>query len=145
MATIPDAEMDGRFERWRLLQNILDEEIEEEQVEALVDVVVSAASNDAITGPVAGHRGDVQELERLYLPDPEEDKDAITSLWDTISEIHGREGVKMDLRDKPQWPYICCLCRILLHYDFLTKGIVEKAISVVDEASSEDDIPRHDV
>lgn len=147
MAKIPNAAMEDRFDRWRLLQNILDEEVSEDEVEALVDMVVKAASADdnLKDGAVSQHEGNVQTLERLYLPDPDDDEDALTSLWDTIAELHGREGVKMDLKDSPRWPYICCLCRILLHYDFLTKGISEKAIAIVnDTPSSDNESPHHE-
>jgi hypothetical protein len=145
---LPDEPMEDRFDRWRLLQNILDLQIEERRVEALVETVVAGSAAIPPGGATLGarsstttntgkdmeideqngddwsqYRNDVLALERRYLPDPYDEKDAFDSLWDTVAEIHGRDAVKIDLRVEPRWPYICCLSRILLQYDFLTRGI----------------------
>lgn len=146
---IPDQDMEDRFDRWRVLQNILDLDIAEEQVEALVDVVLAGAVSSApkvlnqnknnLTSQL--YRNDILALERLYLPDPDDDKDAFDSLWDTVAEIHGRDAVKLDLKVEPRWPYVCCLVRILLQYDFLTRGINKETIDIIeDDALLEDEV-----
>jgi hypothetical protein len=158
---LPDEPMEDRFDRWRLLQNILDLQIEEGRVEALVETVVAGSAVIPPGGATPGarssttntvkdkemdeqngdgwsqYRNNVLALERRYLPDPYDEKDAFDSLWDTVAEIHGRDAVKIDLRVEPRWPYICCLARILLQYDFLTRGIAAEE-EEVEEAEEKD-------
>mmetsp|Transcript_28507 Transcript_28507/g.77179 ORF Transcript_28507/g.77179 Transcript_28507/m.77179 type:complete len:265 (-) Transcript_28507:41-835(-) len=61
------------------------------------------------------------------LPDPIEDEDDHKSLWDTVIEIHGREAVKINETRNPvsmDWKIASTVTRVLLHFDFLTLGIV---------------------
>lgn len=69
-------------------------------------------------------KSDLQGRLELLLPDPEDDEDAHKSLWDTVTEIHGREAVKIDERiGSPEWKVCCLVARLLLHYDFLHDGL----------------------
>jgi hypothetical protein len=151
---LPDEPMEDRFDRWRLLQNILDLNIEQGQVEALVATVVagSASRPPGIAGSPIGtttneeendwsqYRNDVLALERYFLPDPDDDKDAFDSLWDTVAEIHGRDAVRIDLRAEPRWPYVCGLARVLLQYDFLSRGIsVASAAATTEEEEEQEE------
>jgi Cft2 family RNA processing exonuclease len=71
----------------------------------------------------------LQLLEGL-LPNAEEDADAFKSLWDTVMEIHGREAVKYHETKNPtlDWKLACVVARLLLHFDFLTLGIVTSSL-----------------
>jgi len=63
----------------------------------------------------------------LLLPDQVEDEDAFKGLWDTVIEINGRESVKINERNATlQWKTRCLIARVLLHYDFLTHGLVDR-------------------
>lgn len=64
------------------------------------------------------------QLENL-LPDPLVDEDAHKGLWDTIIEIHGRESVKINERiSSREWKVQCLVARLLIHFDFLSLGIL---------------------
>jgi hypothetical protein len=76
----------------------------------------------------------VNQIEQL-LPDPTEDEDAHKSLWDLIIELYGREAVRVReeaiqrhgvnrSKENMSWKTLCCIGRVLIHYDFLTKGIL---------------------
>eukprot|EP00566_Odontella_aurita_P037405 CAMPEP_0113595726 /NCGR_PEP_ID=MMETSP0015_2-20120614/39903_1 /TAXON_ID=2838 /ORGANISM="Odontella" /LENGTH=156 /DNA_ID=CAMNT_0000503087 /DNA_START=246 /DNA_END=716 /DNA_ORIENTATION=+ /assembly_acc=CAM_ASM_000160 len=61
------------------------------------------------------------------LPDPEEDEDAHRSGWDLVMELVGRETVKSNEQGESEgWRARCDAVRMLIHYDFLNDGIVEK-------------------
>jgi hypothetical protein len=146
--------MEDRFDRWRLLQNILDLNIEQGQVEALVATVVAGsasrppgilagvsigtATNEEENDDWSQYRNDVLALERHFLPDPDDDKDAFDSLWDTVAEIHGRDAVRIDLRAEPRWPYVCGLARVLLQYDFLSRGISVASAAATEEEKAQE-------
>jgi hypothetical protein len=62
------------------------------------------------------------KLEDL-LPDPQEDEDGYKSGWDILMELHGRELVKSnETSPTPEWRKLCLVARLLIHYDFLTRG-----------------------
>ena len=68
----------------------------------------------------------LEKLETI-LPDPVENEDDYKSLWDTIIELHGRETVKFNESQNPvslDWRIANTVTRVLLHYDFLTLGII---------------------
>lgn len=163
--------LDDRFERWRFLQQVLDEDCDGAETNkvlaALFQDVMKAPSQrpvfqnqhatmlcaeqksrmEHVTTPAALKlleqllNGDIQEWPKhsmgtpasdlvddlnALLPDPDDDEDAVRSLWDTIHEIHGRESVKLNEQqgNSTVWKSRCLVARILLHYDFLTHGVV---------------------
>lgn len=76
----------------------------------------------------------VNQIERL-LPDPVEDEEAHKSAWDLVIELYGREGVRVreeniqrngveGSKENMSWKTLCCVARVLIHYDFLNKGIL---------------------
>lgn len=76
----------------------------------------------------------VEQIEKL-LPDPVEDEDAHKSAWDLVIELYGREGVRVreeniqrfgvdGSKENMSWKTLCCIGRVLIHYDFLNKGIL---------------------
>jgi len=69
----------------------------------------------------------LEQLEGI-LPDPVEDEDDFKSLWDTIIQLHGREAVKFNQSQNPvplDWKTANTVSRVLLHFDFLTHGIID--------------------
>lgn len=69
----------------------------------------------------------LEQLEGI-LPDPVEDEEDFKSLWDTIIELHGREAVKFSQSQNPvklDWKTANTVSRVLLHFDFLTHGIID--------------------
>lgn len=65
----------------------------------------------------------LQKLE-LLLPDPRENEDAFKGSWDTVLELHGREAVKIqETKKTPEWNAICMVARVLIYFDFLTRGV----------------------
>lgn len=69
----------------------------------------------------------LEQLEKI-LPDPVEEEDDFKSLWDTVIELYGREAVKINESQKPvllDWKIASTVTRVLLHYDFLTYGIID--------------------
>ena len=69
----------------------------------------------------------IEQLEKV-LPDQIEEEEDHKSLWDTIIELHGREAVKFNESQNPislDWKIANTVTRVLLHYDFLTFGIVD--------------------
>lgn len=84
----------------------------------------------------------LQSLEQL-LPDPIEEEEAHKGAWDLVMDLYGRESVRVNEEalqrsreggdgvgewsmENMQWRTLCCLGRILIHYDFLTKGLLEE-------------------
>ncbi|KAL7516144.1 hypothetical protein ACHAWX_001190 [Stephanocyclus meneghinianus] len=72
-----------------------------------------------------------------FLPHPSREEEAHKSAWDVIIELHGRESVRINeeklqrsglegkgFRENMEWKTLCCLGRVLIHYDFLTRGIL---------------------
>lgn len=81
-------------------------------------------------------RSVLNQIEQL-LPDPVEDEEAHKSAWDVVIELYGRESVRVReeslqssgldgdaFTENLQWKTLCCIGRVLIHYDFLTKGIL---------------------
>lgn len=69
----------------------------------------------------------LEQLERI-LPDPADEEEDYKSLWDTIIQIHGRGAVKFNESQNPiswDWKVANIVSRVLLHYDFLTYGIID--------------------
>ena len=74
----------------------------------------------------------MNDLESL-LPDMYEDPDAYEGLWDILKELHGEESVSnrqnvffsADEEDY-DWDKLALVARVLIHFDFLTKGIEVK-------------------
>ena len=95
----------------------------------------------------------LEQIEKL-LPDPDEDEDAYKSTWDVIIDLYGRESVRVkeealqrekleqcvDVSDNDgsgsnskrycadslQWRTLCTVGRVLIHYDFLTEGVLKE-------------------
>lgn len=91
----------------------------------------------------------LEQIEQL-LPDPVEDEEAFKSAWDVVIDLYGRESVRVReealQREKEgnmivvdfdnneskfnaenlQWRTLCAVGRVLLHFDFLTKGVLKK-------------------
>jgi len=92
---------------------------------------------------------DVLDRLEALLPDPIEDEDAHKGLWDTVIELHGREATKLDEQrrirrsqqhqspaavasegdndddddDGQRWRACCLIARVLIHFDFLSRGL----------------------
>lgn len=145
MASIESVALSDRFDRWRFLQRLLDLEVDNEITSELIlkvldnslkrkkldnalddtaDITVSLREkiSNAIDGPIETLNS-VETLDSL-LPTIDDDEDAFKSLWDTVTEIHGREMTKMDEAEgNPEWKLACVQARIFVQYDFLTQGI----------------------
>ncbi len=93
----------------------------------------------------------------LVLPDPDEDEESHKSAWDVIVELHGRESVRMEEEklqrenavkiatggvsssihvkyraQSLQWRTLSTVGRVLIHFDFLTKGVLKDGAFSVD-------------
>jgi hypothetical protein len=158
-----------RFDRWRFLQKLLDEEVDPsdlvsvllavlqtfindpnstddaeessspvltKDLRAIIESVLEDSTADAIQRLLSpatevptpldseSPAKILAQLEQL-LPDPIDEEDASKGLWDTVIELHGRESVKISERNggTTSWKTCCLIARILLYYDFLTKGL----------------------
>lgn len=75
------------------------------------------------------------------LPDPDEDEEAHVSAWDVVIELYGRESVRVKEEklqrereeggttcdaENLQWRTLAAAARVLIHYDFLTKGVLKE-------------------
>jgi len=84
------------------------------------------------------------QIEQL-LPDPMEDEESYKSAWDVVIDLYGRESVRVKeeklQREKEsggrgtttclenlEWRTLCAMGRVLIHYDFLTKGVLKDRI-----------------
>ena len=94
----------------------------------------------------------LEQIEQL-LPNIEDDEDAYKSAWDVIIDLYGRESVRVNeealqreresgrypssenvgsggslecCADSLQWRTLCAVGRVLIHFDFLTKGILNE-------------------
>jgi hypothetical protein len=90
----------------------------------------------------------------LVLPDPIEDEESHKSAWDVIVELHGRESVRVEEEklksanlveasggssvcvkyraQSLQWRTLSTVGRVLIHFDFLTKGVLKEGTFTVD-------------
>ena len=93
----------------------------------------------------------LEQIEQL-LPNIEEDEDAYKSAWDVVIDLYGRESIRVNeealqreresgrfpssenvdsgslecCADSLQWRTLCAVGRVLIHFDFLTKGILNE-------------------
>lgn len=83
----------------------------------------------------------LSQIEQL-LPDPIEDEEAYKSSWDVVIDLYGRESVRVNEEglqreiegatgdglsaENLQWRTLCAVGRVLIHYDFLTKGVLKE-------------------
>lgn len=94
----------------------------------------------------------LEQMEQL-LPDPDEDEEAFKSAWDVVIDLYGRESVRVReealqrekerrtvevvagfedgssgaaVAENLQWRTLCAAGRLLIHYDFLTKGVLKE-------------------
>lgn len=152
-----------RFDRWKLLQNLLEAEADGQTINSIlyhvldgtlkyprpkyansdetgspeitaelrfkIEAVLSSSSSQsvkALSSECTVEDEQVVSLLEGLLPDPEEEEDAFKGLWDTVIELHGREGVKINEGNPTEeWKVCCLVARVLLHYDFLILGIVD--------------------
>jgi len=92
----------------------------------------------------------ILDLIEQLLPDAIEDEEAFKSAWDVVIDLYGRESVRVReealQREKEgaminvdfdggakkccgenlQWRTLCAVGRVLIHYDFLTKGVLDE-------------------
>lgn len=132
-----------RFGRWRYLQSFLDEEQEMplqilsfvlrralEENDPSSEEALSQERQDTIRelfpdDPRLVAEGDASipsDKLDILLPDEYDEEDAYKSLWDIVKELHGASAVGMDLRD-PSWCERCAVARLLIHHDFLFRGL----------------------
>lgn len=136
--------LDDRFGRWRYLQNVLDDEDEVIPWPILSFVARRALEENDPLSEDGLNEDRMQIIQRLFppthatvaesdeaevrdmldalLPDEYDEEDAFKSLWDMVRDIHGVTAVKMDLQD-PSWRLRCAVVRLILHYDFLARGL----------------------
>lgn len=85
----------------------------------------------------------LNQIEQL-LPDPMEDEESFKSAWDVVIDLYGRESVRVKeeklQREKEsggsgtkslenlEWRTLCAVGRVLIHYDFLTKGVLKEGV-----------------
>lgn len=166
-----------RFDRWRYLQKLLDEETDAtetnqllfqvlqgyvkyprpklmegsdltgspertverlEKIQRILRMGQQQDENDGIIPLVTSSSDSSDErqiadiliplLEDL-LPNPIEEEDDHKGTWDTIIELHGRESVKYNQQNLTlEWQTRCLAARLLVHYDFLMLGIVDRSL-----------------
>jgi len=96
-------------------------------VDGRVKAVLTMSNNDDDYDEAEKSTLKILEKLETILPDPVENEDDYKSLWDTIIELHGRETVKFNESQNPvslDWRIANTVTRVLLHYDFLTLGII---------------------
>lgn len=86
----------------------------------------------------------LNRIEQL-LPDPIEDEESYKSAWDVVIDLYGRESVRVKEEklqreiengvvggtksmENLEWRTLCAVGRVLIHYDFLTKGVLKEGI-----------------
>lgn len=97
-------------------------------VEGRVNAVVTMCDDDGDNGEAKKSALAILDQIESVLPDPVENEEDYKSLWDTIIELHGRESVKFHQSQDPvslDWKVANTVTRVLLHFDFLTLGIVD--------------------
>jgi len=85
----------------------------------------------------------LQQIERL-LPDLEDDEESHKGAWDLVMDLFGRESVRIreeklyrngngvssdsmvTCKESLEWRTICSITRVLIYYDFLTKGVLKE-------------------
>lgn len=116
--------------------------------ESMVDVVSFEGENSNKVEVDPNALSILEKIEQL-LPDPVEDEEAFKSAWDVVIDLYGRESVRVReealQREKEggmvdadgnngssleccpenlQWRTLCAVGRVLIHFDFLTKGVL---------------------
>ena len=97
-----------------------------ERVDMVTKVLAQQPSTDASIHVLPADDSNTEICEQLQalLPDPLVDEDDHKSIWDAIREIHGNEAVKIDEKNGgPEWRARCMVAQVLLHFDFLQKGV----------------------
>ncbi|KAL7541252.1 hypothetical protein ACHAWF_006888 [Thalassiosira exigua] len=141
MGSASDGIGDSRFLHMLVLPPVdyasLEIDTEEPDVDNLVEVDADALSI-------------LEGIEKL-LPDPEEDEESHKGAWDVVIDLHGRESVRMREEslqaqrkkgggnvvlesgsglkccgESLQWRTLCTVGRLLIHFDFLTKGVLKE-------------------
>lgn len=113
-----------------------------------IDIDEKMALNDKEDNTVDVDPNALSMLEGIeqLLPDPVEDEDAYKGAWDLVIDMYGRESVRVreealqrekenlipgdDVSSKCcaenlQWRTLCAVGRVLIHFDFLTKGVLK--------------------
>ncbi len=115
------------------------------------------SSKEDVMVEVDGNALSILKKIELVLPDPDEDVEAHKSAWDVIVELHGRESVRMEEEklqrenavkiatssmssginvkyraQSLQWRTLSTVGRVLIHLDFLTKGVLKDGAFSVD-------------
>lgn len=106
----------------------IEEILSDYSTEGRVEAVVTITNTDIDYEEAHEKVSDILQQLEMVLPDPIEAEQDYKSLWDTVIEIHGREAVKYNESQKPvslDWKIASTVTRVLLHYDFLTHGIVD--------------------
>ena len=119
---------DDTIEMTADVKEIIKEILADYSTEGRVNAVMSMSNNDEDIEK--GGKLALATLEKLesVLPDPVENEDDYKSLWDTVIELYGREAVKYNESQKPvalDWKIANTVARVLLHFDFLTHGVID--------------------
>jgi len=119
------------IEMTAVVKERLEKIISEYSTEGRVKAVVTINKSDE--GYEREEKKALEILEQIegVLPDPVENEDDYKSLWDFMIELHGREAVKIHQSQNPvstDWKIANTVTRVLLHFDFLTLGIVDNPL-----------------
>jgi hypothetical protein len=87
-------------------------------------VLLSTAANASTTRISASNNNFPSPLQQALmdiLPHPVNEVDEHKGTWDTVMELHGREGVRIEEQtlNNPSWKERCLAARVLIYYDFL--------------------------
>jgi len=120
--------------------------------ESVIDIVSDGEDDNNLVEVDPNALAILGQMEQL-LPDPVEDEEAFKSAWDVVIDLYGRESVRVreealqrekeggvDVLDGDnkdggsvkccpenlQWRTLCAVGRVLIHYDFLTKGVLDE-------------------
>lgn len=127
-------ELGRQFERYRFLQKVMDNEVEDiDDVNQLLLHILSKRTyfkcRDEATFlpllPPSGARGEYELLDELemLLPTMEDDEESHKSMWDILMELHGREAVKMSKDQDEDWDARCLVVRLLIDQNFIVEDI----------------------
>uniref|UniRef100_A0A7R9WUK1 RxLR effector protein n=1 Tax=Craspedostauros australis TaxID=1486917 RepID=A0A7R9WUK1_9STRA len=115
----------------------------DDELRAKLRTVIGMSEGDESDSAVPGlvgtdlivHDAETLDLMESLLPDPEEDEDGYTSMWDIIKELHGREMVKISERNGTiEWKSVCVIARMLAYYDFLTEGMPKSIVAKAEQS-----------
>ena len=108
-----------------------EEDVQDDQQQQQEEQPVDEAATSILT-----------QIEQL-LPDPMEDEESYKSAWDVVIDLYGRESVRVKEEklqrenesgtgggtrclENLEWRTLCAIGRVLIHYDFLTKGVLKE-------------------